>query len=571
MKTNKDDIGKPAKPLNQPSMQEILKNQATATEPEPVTTPQEHSLVLVPAPHPTEARANNGTGDDGRNCDDDSKCNGHKDRKILSDSEEEETIVTAIGEALASGTSRDQDETVATDTGKPAEPPNAATDGVTTTASEVPPSESMEAAAKAATATAATATSDPEAKVPTQGADGADAGVELQTFVEDTALDPDPAPPPAQDPEVDAQAEAGIFGPAAPAPSSSSSSVKVTTPTPTPCFGFGNLFGEEEKDKDNETLERNSVSPKANSLGPVETGMRAEAETFLDSQSMFLPPGEDCNQIPDARQIQGQPAEHVGGPSEATHSVAKSSRQGGVVHSLEDSMGFWDHCLDELESQGSLMDLVNALETDSVSTSFSGIDAPRVAVNCLHHSLEQRLSTKLPKTHNLFHIEWDGEAQAELAMFDADVPLEERPCCFSNISDFWQADLKDVIEQLKEKPTMAVEILAQRISDGTATCRVAYCKIHKRLCALKVAKRHISGTSCTAHSKRGAGLSLADPGVVHLLAWISLRILLQEPCIIQENVKGFPCDILKRFLLRLYWIDVVVLDSCFFGVPQARD
>ena len=143
------------------------------------------------------------------------------------------------------------------------------------------------------------------------------------------------------------------------------------------------------------------------------------------------------------------------------------------------------------------------------------------------------------------------------------------PCVFGDMSDFWQADLKPVIEQLKQQPTMAVEVLAPRISVGTATTRVAHCLRHNRKCAVKVAKRHLGGTMCTGHSKRGLGLSLADPNVVHLLCWISQRLDLQEPSILQENVPTFPCDILKRFLYRLYWMDVLNLDACWFGVPQA--
>ena len=84
---------------------------------------------------------------------------------------------------------------------------------------------------------------------------------------------------------------------------------------------------------------------------------------------------------------------------------------GKVAHSLEDSMAFWDYCLDELEDSGQLMDLVSGIEGDTVSTAFSGVDAPKVAMNCLHWRLESRLATQIPKTRTLFSIEWNQEAQ----------------------------------------------------------------------------------------------------------------------------------------------------------------
>ena len=275
--------------------------------------------------------------------------------------------------------------------------------------------------------------------------------------------------------------------------------------------------------------------------------------------------------------IEGQQAStshcEASSPKSAATPDSCASPNRGVVQSLKDSMGFWDHCLDELEENEQLFDLVDCLESDSLSTSFSGVDAPMVALKCLHWRLEQRLSTKLPKPTNLFMIEWNKEAQEELKLMSSEggsIPEKDRPCLFEDIGAFWQADLQPIVEQLMKQPTMSVDVLAPRISNGTASTRVAYCLQHRKRCSLKVAKRHVSGTPCVGHSKRGCGLSLADPGVVHLLVWISLRLDLQEPSILQENVKSFPCEVLKRFLFRLYWLDVVVLDACLFGVPQAQ-
>jgi hypothetical protein len=40
---------------------------------------------------------------------------------------------------------------------------------------------------------------------------------------------------------------------------------------------------------------------------------------------------------------------------------------------------------------------------------------------------------------------------------------------------------------------------------------------HRKLCKLRLARRHIAGTSCTAHSSQGKHEKFADSTVVMLL------------------------------------------------------
>ena len=61
------------------------------------------------------------------------------------------------------------------------------------------------------------------------------------------------------------------------------------------------------------------------------------------------------------------------------------------------------------------------------------------------------------------------------------------------------------------------------------------CLHHKRICSLKTARRHTSGTSCTPFSKRGVGLGHKDEATLYALAFIGLRLLLQEPDITLEK------------------------------------
>lgn len=76
---------------------------------------------------------------------------------------------------------------------------------------------------------------------------------------------------------------------------------------------------------------------------------------------------------------------------------------------------------------------------------------------------------------------------------------------------------------------------------------------------------HTAGSSCTAHSRQGKRLALADPTVVHLLAWIGQRLEIQEPECTLENVESFPTEIIHRFLAPVYKIEAVVVDPRCFG------
>lgn len=92
-----------------------------------------------------------------------------------------------------------------------------------------------------------------------------------------------------------------------------------------------------------------------------------------------------------------------------------------------------------------------------------------------------------------------------------------------------------------------------------------------RTCHLKTARRHMAGTSCRPFSKKGTRLGLMDTETINLLAWVGLRITLQEADVTQENVEGCATDIFSRFLGPMYWIDVYVADPTHFGWPVARN
>ena len=82
---------------------------------------------------------------------------------------------------------------------------------------------------------------------------------------------------------------------------------------------------------------------------------------------------------------------------------------------------------------------------------------------------------------------------------------------------------------------MCVEILGPLIASGRAMRDRAFCLHHQKECILQCAKRHTAGTSCVPYSRRGLGLGLKDVATLYSLAWIGLRLLIQEPDVTQEK------------------------------------
>ena len=61
-----------------------------------------------------------------------------------------------------------------------------------------------------------------------------------------------------------------------------------------------------------------------------------------------------------------------------------------------------------------------------------------------------------------------------------------------------------------------------------------------------------------------------DVESLYLMAWIALRLALQEPSITQENVLDFDVKLLSRFLGHLYHISVLIADPTEYGWPCGR-
>ena len=92
------------------------------------------------------------------------------------------------------------------------------------------------------------------------------------------------------------------------------------------------------------------------------------------------------------------------------------------------------------------------------------------------------------------------------------------------------------------------------------------------LCDTKVTRAdvHAAGTPCTDFSMRGQLQGLDGKTTVHLFAWIILRLLMEEPYVIQENVQGFTTSVLADTMGHVYFFDQTTVDPLEYGWPITR-
>lgn len=82
---------------------------------------------------------------------------------------------------------------------------------------------------------------------------------------------------------------------------------------------------------------------------------------------------------------------------------------------------------------------------------------------------------------------------------------------------------------------------------------------------------HVAGTSCAAFASNGKQLGIRDSTVLPFLAWVALRMILQEPVLLHENSTRFPVKLLDRFFGHLYIIEEADCDLFAYGAPVRRN
>ena len=96
--------------------------------------------------------------------------------------------------------------------------------------------------------------------------------------------------------------------------------------------------------------------------------------------------------------------------------------------------------------------------------------------------------------------------------------------------------------------------------------------VHGKKCSLGriTALLQKAGTPCIAWSDMGLGEGLDAESTGHFLIWAGIRLRLQEPVIILENVLNFPRWLLIE-VLPMYFMDFVTLTPAMLGWPISRE
>eukprot|EP00435_Cladocopium_sp_Y103_P029761 s1306_g7.t1 len=258
-----------------------------------------------------------------------------------------------------------------------------------------------------------------------------------------------------------------------------------------------------------------------------------------------------------------------------------------IVRSMAEAFMFESDCIETLwdeEGEGKVQELIDALANDTMSTAFSGIEAAGTSMQVLRKAIAELTGASIPRQKILYQIEWNKDCQSEL------LPMAKKhgTCLFANIALFYRDELRPTIEQCLKKPQMTVEVLGPLISSKKAMKLEAPCLTHGKVCSLQHSRRHMAGTSCKLWSRKGLGLGCCDPEIVFTLAWVGLRVMIEDDEVVSENVQSpgsnAPGDdaidqgvvnaglgsLLLRFLAPMYFMETTMLDPSMIGEPFSR-
>jgi site-specific DNA-cytosine methylase len=185
-----------------------------------------------------------------------------------------------------------------------------------------------------------------------------------------------------------------------------------------------------------------------------------------------------------------------------------------------------------------------------VSTSFSGIGCPEVALECLQHA-----ATKFLKEHG-------SKKTPKLTLGSC---IEKHKPCHVVLRQRSRCVFADIMETVIIKP------------DNVKIPEAAHCVNHGQDCALQASQCDVSehevevaGPPCIFWSRIGKGEGTdAVEYKVHE-AWHAPRAFRQEPIFIMENVVEYPESLIIESLGDLYDIRVCRFDPRHFGLPAAR-
>ena len=335
------------------------------------------------------------------------------------------------------------------------------------------------------------------------------------------------------------------------------------------------------------TTPADSEEQGASSAAGLDSMASVEATPAVPAEARGCSPARHVPALKRARTASGtQPSTGSGGNAgpladpapdrpDLPHGAWPKQELNEPVHSMKDAFAWADYALAVLEAlQGPLKELTgecvattiaDRFREETISTSFSGIDAPFVAIEVICSSLRYKLGAHVRMPNNIFAIEWFAKSRSVLVR----APTPPR-CIFEDISGFLRPAAKNVMDALENAGQMSfANVLPLIMTPGVINLE-AQCTVHGGECRVGTAKCQVAGTPCGDYSKMGAMKKDQGKTMRHYAVWLAMRRELQEPTILHENVEGFDIETLKAALSDLYRVDTAVIDSSTLGWPVQR-
>ena len=293
-------------------------------------------------------------------------------------------------------------------------------------------------------------------------------------------------------------------------------------------------------------------------------------------------------------------------------------RQPTPVASLADA-GRWvehnlavmlDQCVDrdsgEDAGQSVLQRLAACLGHVTISTAFSGTGGPENALHALECGLQHFSGVDLRRAgRSCFVVEWAPESAMELQML-AHPPQH----LHTDMTHCLKANIRGPLQETANR--MSFDDLHKIIKTRRAISPTMYCELHKKECVCEQAPGmckwlpsvflpfmpqlaqpvlrlpnvaefahmhtdakpyrkaflHCAGTPCVAFSAQGKREAASGATLLAFMSWAGQRLMLQEQCILHENVQQFGVNILEDIFSEFYLIESVVV--CCSDLGSAR-
>jgi len=250
-----------------------------------------------------------------------------------------------------------------------------------------------------------------------------------------------------------------------------------------------------------------------------------------------------------------------------------------IVRNLDECINWFDDVVSRFGGLPFVEELNNKLGDVKLSTAFSGVGAPDIALHTLQagaHRWMARAGARgdealaKPSYTNLFAIEKDHECQLELRL------LPVRPLhIFDDMLKFIDASIYTTV--MANLARWTYDDLLKMAMRPTFVQKSANCVLHPCCeCETERADVHVAGSPCVDFTLfNNDAMELQGPMLAVFMAWISQRRRLQEPFILHENVVGIHTSStttpIEQGLGDMYVVQTVIMDAFELGHPVSRE